>query len=67
MLDTVSSLIMIAAISIATFATRAASFLVFLLVIKQINVSKLILSVKPHSPDTYCCLFLFRNTFRHPS
>ncbi len=29
MLDTVSSLIMIAAISIATFATRAASFLVF--------------------------------------
>lgn len=29
MLDTVSSLIMIAAISLATFATRAASFLVF--------------------------------------
>lgn len=29
MLDTVSSLIMIAAIAIATFATRAASFLVF--------------------------------------
>ena len=29
MLDTVSSLIMIAAISLATFATRAASFLIF--------------------------------------
>ena len=29
MLDTVSSLIMIAAISLGTFATRAASFLVF--------------------------------------
>ena len=36
--------------------------LFFLLVIKQINVSKLILSVKPNSPDTYCCLFLFRNS-----
>lgn len=29
MLDTVSSLVMIAAIAVATFATRAASFLVF--------------------------------------